>query len=312
MLEIENIKINWKPLIAFQKGEYLRRYPFSDMERIFNNLETMLEENRIPSRVLVSNGRVRGFAYLIYNPLFRGRINGYICFPDPELYSDESLSGIIRWMVATGRQRKTDVVIQDISGSPAGDGLIISEGFEMLGRTSMTIHLAAAVESVTEVPDGVEVMDFSSFNFNEYLDAQGNAYSDTDESRFLIPENRSDRSELLRTVIEGSFGELIYEASFLARYQGKLVGAIMVCSGMNRTDGTRIPLIEDLFVLRDFRSRGIGTHLLFRSLQSLKDKNYSSAELAVSLGNNAMKIYEKTGFVKYGEPERMYMRKLTE
>lgn len=312
MLEIENIKINWKPLIAFQKGEYLRRYPFSDMERIFNNLEAMLEENRIPSRVLVSNGRVRGFAYLIDNPLFRRRINGYICFPDPGLYSDESLSGIIRWMVATGRQRKSDVVIQDISGSHASDGLIISEDFEMLGRFGMKIQLASSTDSVTEVPDGVEVMDFSSFNFNEYLDAQGNAYSGTDESRFLIPENRSDRSELLRTVIDGSFGELIYEASFLARYQGKLVGAIMVCSGMNRTDGTRIPLIEDLFVLRDFRSRGIGTHLLSRSLKSLKDKNYSSAELAVSLGNNAMKIYEKTGFVKYGEPERMYMRKLTE
>lgn len=312
MLEIENIKINWKPLIAFQKGEFLRRYPFPYMERIFNNLEAMLEENRIPSRVLVHNGRVSGFAYLLDNPLFRGRINGYICFPEPGLYSDESLRGIVKWMVTIGQQRKSDVVIQDISGSAANDDLIMAEGFEMLERTGMRIQLDSASGHQTAVPEGMEVMDFSSFNFNEYLEAQGNAYSGTDESRFLIPDNRGDRSELLRTVIDGSFGELIYEASFLARYHGKLAGAIMVCSGMNRTDSTRIPLIEDLFVLRDFRSRGTGSYLLSCSLQSLTDKSYSSAELAVSLGNNAMKIYERFGFLKYGEPEKMYMKKITE
>ena len=312
LLEIENVKINWKPLIAYQKGEYLKRYPFPDIERIFNNLEAMLEENRIPSRVLVTNGRVRGFAYLIDNPLFHGRINGYICFPEPNLYSDESLTGIIKWMISTGIQRKSDVAIQDISGAAVNDGVIVAEGFEMLERTGMRIQIPSGHENHAQVPEGFEFSDFSSFDFQEYLDAQWNAYSSTVDSRFLIPENRRERSELLRTVIDGSFGEIIYEASLLARYRGKLAGAILVCSGMSRTDMSRIPLIEDLFVSREFRRRGIGTHLLSRALENLRNASYRSAELAVSSGNPALRIYERSGFIKYGPPERMYLKKLTE
>lgn len=306
-MEIENVKLNWKPLIEFQKKEYLKKYPFSEIDRIFDSLEKMLDQNSIPSRVVVGNGRVKAFAYLLDNHLFRNRINGYICFPEPELYSKETLGNIIQWMKSYSERKRSQLMIQDISGVDVEEGPLKLEGFLALERFNMRIDLSTYEPAPDVEPRDIEISDFSSFDLQEYLEAQKQSYEDSSEAVFLMPESEDGRKALLNTVLEGAFGEILYDASFLLKVRGKIAGGLLACSGLLRTDGRRIPLIEDLFVLKPYRNTGAGKALLSRSLKSLRNANHQLAELTVSSGNNALQLYEKTGFRKYGSPERMYL-----
>ncbi len=58
--------------------------------------------------------------------------------------------------------------------------------------------------------------------------------------------------------------------------------------------------VEDIFVLKEFRRRGIAKGLINEFIKILKKKKYRIIQLSVNVKNkNAIKLYEKLGFWIY-------------
>ena len=56
-----------------------------------------------------------------------------------------------------------------------------------------------------------------------------------------------------------------------------------------------------------YRGRGIGTQLLQKLLEALRNKGYKRVSLAVQKDNHAVRMYEKAGFRTVGENEAEFI-----
>ena len=58
---------------------------------------------------------------------------------------------------------------------------------------------------------------------------------------------------------------------------------------------------------KEYRGQGIGTQLMIKMLELLKENGYKRASLAVQKANYAVKMYEKVGFKIVDENEEEYI-----
>ena len=58
---------------------------------------------------------------------------------------------------------------------------------------------------------------------------------------------------------------------------------------------------------KEYRGRGIGTELMIKMLELLKEKGFKKASLAVQKANYAVKMYEKVGFKTIDENSEEYI-----
>ena len=106
---------------------------------------------------------------------------------------------------------------------------------------------------------------------------------------------------------------LQWQAYFFAELEGKSVGyiSIGIDEKYNREKETLSGWINDIGVLKPFRRRGIGTALMLKGLNELKNKGLENALLYVDDENptKAIKLYEKIGF-KIVKKTQIYQKKL--
>lgn len=103
------------------------------------------------------------------------------------------------------------------------------------------------------------------------------------------------------------FGTNKHDNCLVAEYENKIVGAcwtrIMNDYGHidNETPSFAISLYEE------YRGKGIGTDLMLKMLELLKQKGYKQASLAVQKENYAVKMYKKVGFEIIDENDEEYI-----
>ena len=106
---------------------------------------------------------------------------------------------------------------------------------------------------------------------------------------------------------------LQWQAYFFAELEGKSVGyiSIGIDEKYNREKETLSGWINDIGVLKPFRRRGIGTALMLKGLNELKNEGLENALLYVDDENptKAIKLYEKVGF-KIVKKTQIYQKKL--
>lgn len=86
---------------------------------------------------------------------------------------------------------------------------------------------------------------------------------------------------------------------FLAELDSEVVGYISInlLDKSEYTHGGNRAVIDDLFVLRKYRKKGIGRALFKKARGHLKDKKVENISISVSSNNiPAIKAYEKFGF----------------
>ncbi len=86
-----------------------------------------------------------------------------------------------------------------------------------------------------------------------------------------------------------------------------VIGAVWVriIDGFGHIDGTVPEFAISLY--KEYRGLGIGTELMKKMLQLLKEKGYKKTSLAVQKDNYALKLYQKVGFRIVGENEQEYI-----
>lgn len=123
----------------------------------------------------------------------------------------------------------------------------------------------------------------------------------------MAPPPRSilDTPEL-QVYISG-FGTQIHDKAMVAEVDGKVVGAIWVriMNDYGHIDNDTPSLAISLF--QEYRGLGIGTALMQKMLDQLKEDGYLQVSLSVQKDNYAVRLYQKTGFEIVSENEEEYI-----
>ena len=92
------------------------------------------------------------------------------------------------------------------------------------------------------------------------------------------------------------FGQQLDDYCLVADVDGKIVGAVWV--RVMHDYGHIVDKIPSLAIslYKDYRNQGIGTQLLQRMLDMLREKGYSQVSLSVQKANYALRMYRKAGF----------------
>ncbi|MEN2467784.1 GNAT family N-acetyltransferase [Ornithinibacillus sp. JPR2-1] len=75
-----------------------------------------------------------------------------------------------------------------------------------------------------------------------------------------------------------------------------MTGWILIGGSKDKFSGKAFGFIYEVFVLEEYRGKGISKQLIKTGMEQLKQEGYSEIRLSVFAGNPAMKIYESLGF----------------
>ena len=118
-----------------------------------------------------------------------------------------------------------------------------------------------------------------------------------------------------REIIEQPELKLYYEdfgggpadLCIVAEDNGKVVGAAWtrIMNDYGHVDDDTPSLAISLY--KEYRGKGIGTGLMERLLELLRDHGYKKVSLSVQKANYAVKLYEKTGFKTVDQNSEEYI-----
>ena len=103
------------------------------------------------------------------------------------------------------------------------------------------------------------------------------------------------------------FGKGNADYCILADDDGRVVGAVWtrIMNDYGHVDDDTPSFAISLQT--EYRGKGIGTKLMIKILELLKERGYKKASLAVQKANYAVKMYEKVGFKTVDENSEEYI-----
>lgn len=110
-------------------------------------------------------------------------------------------------------------------------------------------------------------------------------------------EKLSDKVLTTEEKLEGSiFGNEKFVEILIAEFDGKAVGYALFFKNYSTFLGKAGIYLEDLFVLPDYRGKGIGKSLLKKVISIAKERDYGRVEWSVLDWNEpAIEFYQKIG-----------------
>lgn len=104
-----------------------------------------------------------------------------------------------------------------------------------------------------------------------------------------------------------NFGEKPDDRCLAAEADGKIIGAVWVriMEDYGHVDDETPSFAISLY--KEYRGRGIGTELMVKMLELLRESGYKKASLAVQKENYAVKMYKKVGFEVADENAEEYI-----
>lgn len=103
------------------------------------------------------------------------------------------------------------------------------------------------------------------------------------------------------------FGKQEDDYCFCAEVDNRIVGAVWVrnINGYGSIDEDTVEFAISVF--NEYQKMGIGTTLMNKMLEHLKELHYPKASLAVQKENYAVRMYQKVGFEIASENEQEYI-----
>ena len=120
------------------------------------------------------------------------------------------------------------------------------------------------------------------------------------------PPKEIIKSDELQVYVE-NFGDTPNDNCLVAECNNKVIGACWtrIMNDYGHVDNETPSFAISLYP--EYRGKGIGTQLLLKMLELLKQKGYKQASLAVQKDNYAVKIYKKVGFRVIDENSEEYI-----
>jgi GNAT superfamily N-acetyltransferase len=130
--------------------------------------------------------------------------------------------------------------------------------------------------------------------------------ADMDEILGLMREMQRDdpwSEEFDETVVRGNLVELSrnpgYGLIYLACEASQAIGYLVICFDYSLEYRGKGAWVDELFVARSHRGKGIGTQLLELAQKVSAEHHAKYLHLEVSHGNSAIELYRRRGFVDH-------------
>jgi len=86
---------------------------------------------------------------------------------------------------------------------------------------------------------------------------------------------------------------------YIYRYDGKAIGFSTIYNGFSSTRAETVAILNDLYVLPEFRGRGYGKQLVDHAVKAAKARGYSRLQWLTAQDNDkAQKLYKEVGAIK--------------
>lgn len=209
---------------------------------------------------------------------------------------------------------------QEVCGAVSGAVMIIglkSEKYDLMMMCPMRKHILKCVKDSAEIIEELlckrekmlsyKIRKIKSSEIYLLEDFLYEAIFQRDEEN-LVPKDIINKPEL-RVFIDG-FGKAD-DYCLVADIDGKVVGAVWSrilsgeVKGFGNVDENTPEFAISLY--KEYRNMGIGTALMCRILELLKEHGYKKASLTVQKDNYAVRMYEKVGFKIVKELEEEYL-----
>ncbi|WP_393970692.1 GNAT family N-acetyltransferase [Oxyplasma meridianum] len=310
-MELTNVKVDWNPILENYISHLETIYPDIPIRGSYSYIINNLNENRIPSRIVLQGNNVAAYAYLLENPDFKDRLYAYIGFISEEFSKKERIENLVTWIENLARNRKRIVVINDVfNGGKESENFLIGRKYDRIERYGMTLKLRDATNLDEKFPIEFMAVDLSEFNIEEFLKEEYEAYRDTPDFILFHELDKDKGSNFTRKIFSGMYGEILNRPSILIRHKDQLAGSCIITDGFPLSR-KKVPLVVDIFVKREYRRNGLATEMLSRSINILRDMKYEELSLWATVGNPAMSVYEDLGFVKnQNQKEISYVKKI--
>ena len=119
------------------------------------------------------------------------------------------------------------------------------------------------------------------------------------------PRDIVERPEL--RVYTDDFGTREGDNCLVAEHGGRVVGSVWtrIMDDYGHVDDETPSCAVSLY--KEYRGQGIGSQLMMKMLDLLRQKGYKKVSLSVQKANYAVKMYEKAGFKTVDENEEEYI-----
>ncbi|MEM0159090.1 MAG: GNAT family N-acetyltransferase [Thermoplasmataceae archaeon] len=305
-MEIQNVKMDWNLILEPQIRHFEEVYSDLPVRESMRPIISQLNENRIPSRVILSSLDVAGYAFVINGTDMPDRSYGNVGFSETKYVNERRIETLIGWVeqIAFGN-RRIAMINPVFNDNGLSESFLEERGYSKRVRKKLYLDIPSKEITTGKLPLEISALDLSRLDIFQYSRSQSEAYKNTLDE-IMFPRSETDRVSTLRKIFDGQYGEPIYEASRILVKNGRIISAIVVTQGSIRKNGERIPLVVDLFTLPEFRGNGLGTWLLSTSIEALQRLGFHQVELWVTEGNNAEALYRNLGFKYANYPREVF------
>lgn len=131
------------------------------------------------------------------------------------------------------------------------------------------------------------------------------------EAIFIPEGTKAPPKEIIKEpelqVYVADFGEKKDDICYVAEISGKIAGAVWcrIMDDYGHVDDETPSCAVSLY--KEYRGQGIGSQLMMKMLDLLRQQGYKKVSLSVQKINYAVKMYEKAGFKTVDENEEEYI-----
>lgn len=296
---MHNIKLDWASILE-NHIEWLEKLYDSDQIRSsYEAIIPLLIENKIPSRVIVTGGKVIAYAFYIKGNE-DDRIYSTMGFQSTTL-DEGKISYLLDWLIDESKKENKTTIMNGIFNEPHNfRELITKKDFNVINRIRMELELADEVMLHYDKNDKIEFKNIQSSDMEDACDLIYDCFKGLPE-RILLPTGDNKLKLLSKSLMDGTYGKIIGEISYLVSENNNAVGGVIFTDGS--TELKKIPLLLFIFIISDYRGKGLSEEILARALTDLKKLGIKEIQLWVDRNNFAYNIYKKLGF-KENENEK--------
>ncbi len=308
MEELRNIPLDWNMLLDKQIKLMEESTGNKKSSELFAPLIDMLNNNIIPSKVILNKGIAKCYGYMVPNIGIDDRILGSIGFLDQSYENDKNVEILLSWFMEFSRSNRMLLIIDGVYGSKNFEKYALSKGFKISVRRKLVSTLSDLERRFQELnvdePENYGLLlKNSEISLDELCEIEEKSYG-LSEDRFLLIR-KGDKNVTAEIIMNGFYGKILDNASFNLHRQ-KIIGSIQVTDGYTELFRMGTPLVVDLFVAPGERRKGLASALFKKAVDRLISSNFTEVQLWVNVNSEAYKFYEKLGFQSAGEEDVMY------
>ena len=311
MREYENVGLRWENILREQIQNVQDEYPEIDVRSLFAPLISMLNSNRIPSKIILSSGKVEAYGYILPAMGIRDRAISSVGFVKDSISNLPRGEKIIEWLENETIREGKLLIIDGLYNSSFLEEALQSHGFTRSNRVKMIGDIDRIVEKLKRVDTSgisskLELLHSAEVDPSAVSMAQLESYSTSPDRVLLIMED--GKNVTYSILLSGYYGKVLGSASLVAVNSSGILGSITVTDGLDEISYRGIPLIVDFFTEASRRHTGIGSYLLLRSVESLKLLGHTQVQLWVNTSAEAMEFYVNCGFIISGGENTTYWK----